>query len=522
MSEIEPLLTVRDIARMLSISTGAVRKRASRGSIPGAVIVGGGLYFHPHVIKIWTDPRESGARNRAPEMSVRITPWSETSNNEWELDIRYAHPIMVDEHGKAKRLRRKFKHVGTHGSGEKWAQAWVSAEITRLASGAVAGLPVCSGSEEAPANDPAGRGKVPTLAEFHVRHLEYMQSNGLKKRTIESHAETFRNYLGPFLGTRRIDKIGTAEIEDLKIQLGKPRPSFQRNHMRGGMPTIVTGAKALQPSTVNAVLRKLSAMLGVAKYLGAIKGPPDFRYVKEPKKDPEHYSFDDVCSIVDAAFSRIDEVSKMRNRCERTKLTALQDLMVALILLDTGIRVGELLALQPEHVDLVGKVLHIKVTVSAGELTIPKGNRARAVPLTERLLPVLRAVLAETPGPRLLMRVHKWAQTIEPWNQQAVTTSLHRTLTRAGLAREDDASMKGRGPHKCRHTCATQMIEAGVDLPTVQKILGHARITQTEKYIHLSGESMQRGSALYEARMARGRHKGDEIKIRRSSHLRAV
>lgn len=527
MSENEPLLTVRDIARLLSISTGAVRKRASRDSIPGAVIVGGALYFHPDMIRVWIDPRESGARNRALQMSkITIRPWNNTdTDKEWEIDIRYMHPSEVDSNGKARRLRKRCQHVGTKASAEKWAQAFVSGAISRLASGAVVGNAANDGEQEAPGSRTPGRGKVPTLAEFHPRHLEYMQSNGLKQRTIDTHREVFRIYLGPILGHLRLDKIGTAEIEDLKNRLTAPRAETVREvtSPRGKkVKGVITGGKPLQASSVNTVLRRLSAMLGVAKYLGELKVLPTFRYVKQPKKEPGHYSYEQICAIVDAAYAHMDDASKLRNRCERTKLTALQDLTILLLLADTGIRVGELLAVHTEDVDLAGKVLHVKRTMSAGALTVPKGNRVRDVPLTTRLVSALRALLGETPGPRLLMRVHKWDQRLAPWNAQGVWESLNRTLTRAGMPPDPEMGRKGRGPHKLRHTCATQMLESEVDLPTVQKILGHARITQTEQYLHLSGANMQRGSARYEARMAQGRHKGDEIKIRRSSHLKAV
>jgi integrase len=454
---------------------------------------------------------------------VTIRPWKPDTDKEWEIDIRYTHPSAVDSKGQAVRLRKRCQHVGTKASADKWAHAFVSAEISRLASGAVVGNAANDGEREATAPRAQARGKVPTLAEFHPQHLEFMHSNGLKQRTIISHSDTFRLYLGPILGSVRLDKIGATEVEAIKTAMAKPRAAQERFHRRTGDKIVGrnTEGKPLQASTINQVLRKLSAILGVAKYLGIISEVPAIRYKKEEKKDPECYTFLEVCALVDAAHSHLEEVAP-KKACERTKLMALQDLAIALLLLDTGIRVGELLAIHPDQIDLESKVLHVKLTESAGMLTIPKGNRKRDVPLTTRLVPVLRALLAETPGPRLLMRNHKWEQRIEPWNQQAVWESLNRTLTRAGMPPEAGKGRRGRGPHKCRHTCATQMLEAGVDLPTVQKILGHARITQTEKYIHLLGESMQRGSALYEARMARGRHTGDEIRIHRSPRLRAV
>ncbi len=500
MGENEPLMTVRDIARLLSISTGAVRKRASRGSIPGAVFVGGALYFNPTIIRLWTDPRETGVRNRAREMAtITIRPWPGTTNDkEWEVDIRYAHPTMLDAHGKAKRLRKRCQQVGSKSAVEKWAQAYVSAEITRLASGAVAGW---GGDAGEPAEKPStpSRGKIPTLAEFFPQYLDYMRSNGLKERSIEWSAIIYRNHLQPLLGDCRLDKIGIAEVELFKSTL----VCRQRGPRSGKAPAPASEGKALRASSVNQFLRKLATILNVAKYLEIITKPPVIRYMKEPKTERQCYSFDEACAFVKAAEDRL-----LRAPTE-AKRAALQDLAIVLCLLDTGIRVGELVAIHPEHVDLASKTLHVRLTVSGPNLTLPKGNRERAVPITSRLARVLHLLLAQTPGPRLFMRMHKRKKTPEPFSTQAVWDSLNRTLSHAGFPTQPGNGTIGRGPHRWRHTAATLMLESGVDVPTVQKILGHADIKETVKYLHLSGESMQRGSALYEARFTRGRHAGD-------------
>ena len=64
--------------------------------------------------------------------------------------------------------------------------------------------------------------------------------------------------------------------------------------------------------------------------------------------------------------------------------------------------------------------LHVTLTESAGMLTIPKGGRKRDVPLTQRLVAVLRTLLAQTPGPRLLMRMHRYEQVIDTFKAHTV------------------------------------------------------------------------------------------------------
>ena len=323
------------------------------------------------------------------------------------------------------------------------------------------------------------------------------------------------------MGDKRIDEIGTAEIEHFKGELRKPRTgSRKRIHMRTlEMSDVEFEGKILQPSTINSCLAKLSSLLTVAKDLGVIKEKAKVRSVRQPDKDPECYSFAQVSAIIDAATAHFASVPGTVKRAARRKLLALHDLAIAMILLDTGIRVGELISIHPSEIDLDPDTKHIRIKYTQGPegLTLPKGNKERAVPITGRLVPILRALMAVTPGPRLLMRTHRYKGQVEPWNSQAVTESLNRTLTRAGMPPDTHRGRAGRGPHKCRHSFATMMLRAGVDLATLQKILGHRKIEQTAKYVHMMGEDMQRGSARYEAQFAQGRHGGDETENPRSS-----
>lgn len=116
---------------------------------------------------------------------------------------------------------------------------------------------------------------------------------------------------------------------------------------------------------------------------------------------------------------------------------------------------------------------------------IGKGSRSRVVLLPPVLTDILRDFLAEVRGdlpdsPLLLANAHPAVTTpLSGFGQEA----LAREVELAGLG----AQVPGRHhPHKWRHTYATELVRAGVDIHVVQRLLGHASIASTVGYTHLS------------------------------------
>lgn len=132
-----------------------------------------------------------------------------------------------------------------------------------------------------------------------------------------------------------------------------------------------------------------------------------------------------------------------------------------------GLRLKELLGLQVRDIDSARMVLHIR----AG-----KGQKQRFVPLASRLLELLRAY----------WRTDRPAHWLFPGVKPALALTggcvqrlCKRTAQRAGLS-------KRVHPHTLRHSFATHLLEAGVDLLSVQKLLGHSHFNTTAKYLHVS------------------------------------
>ncbi len=130
------------------------------------------------------------------------------------------------------------------------------------------------------------------------------------------------------------------------------------------------------------------------------------------------------------------------------------------ILLDTGMRLGEALNLQYPDIDLESGLISIWIN---------KGDRPRSVPMTRRVRSILEQRQQVHHLKPFTIKSHQ-AETAWKWVRKEM-----------GLEGEKEFVL-----HSTRHTCASRMVNAGVDLYVVKEILGHASIQITERYAHLS------------------------------------
>lgn len=148
-----------------------------------------------------------------------------------------------------------------------------------------------------------------------------------------------------------------------------------------------------------------------------------------------------------------------------TSWDALDQRDAIMVLLDTGVRTGELFRIEGRDVDLKNRTLSIWVT---------KADLPRTVPLTARSWAILKDRLEVHTAGRLFPFTKWWLRNT--WD---------RARNCMGLG--DDAQFV---PHACRHTCASRLVQAGVGITVVQQWLGHKQITITMRYAHLAPKNL--------------------------------
>jgi site-specific recombinase XerD len=142
-----------------------------------------------------------------------------------------------------------------------------------------------------------------------------------------------------------------------------------------------------------------------------------------------------------------------------------------------GLRLGDVVDLQVPHIDSSRMVVHVHQG---------KGRKDRLVPLSAKLLEELRAYW-RCYRPRCWLFPNA-AQT-GPLCDGTVQRLMQAAVARAGLGKP--ASM-----HTLRHSFATHMLEAGVDIVTLQKMLGHRQLTTTARYLHLRSDYLRQLPSL--------------------------
>lgn len=281
--------------------------------------------------------------------------------------------------------------------------------------------------------EPEGQQTAPRPPRFDTFSDQYLRAWATprnKRSTLQDKKSHLRKRLGPRFGRFRIDRIGTKEID---------------------MFTADMLEEEIRPNTINNYLRTLGDMLSAALEWGYISRRPKIRKLKTDSE------FDFL------EFAECDRLLEAATGQGRTMI---------LVAVRTGLRRGELIALRWEDVDLVAGRLLVRFSATRGVVDVPKSGHGREVPLSRQALRALKAhrhlqgkyVFCRDDG-RML-------------NQDDVPELLHAACRRAGLRKV--------GWHVLRHTFASHLVMRGEPLKSVQELLGHASITTTMRYAHLS------------------------------------
>lgn len=135
-----------------------------------------------------------------------------------------------------------------------------------------------------------------------------------------------------------------------------------------------------------------------------------------------------------------------------------------------GLRITELVTLKAEHLDSARMLLHVE---------LGKGQKSRLVPLSEVLLEQLRDYWrTDRPKGKGSPWLFPGEDPARPLHVTTIQNACKRARAAAGLT-------KHVTPHTLRHCYATHLLEAGVDLRTVQALLGHATLSTTAIYTHV-------------------------------------
>lgn len=271
----------------------------------------------------------------------------------------------------------------------------------------------------------------------------YVQSNNKKSEIIQKES-ILRNHLKPFFGRKELIQINSLDIE-----------KYKSDKIKDG----------LKNKTINNQLTVLAKCLKIAEEWGLLEKIPK---IKKLKVQPQKFDFltEEECKLL---LDNSDGIFKE----------------MIFFAIKTGLRFGELIAIDWNDVNLSEQLLTVRRSIVLGEMGSTKSNKIRYIPLTNEICQTL------------IQRVKKSGYVFSDklgghLKQHRCCDNLYSLCKRIGLRKI--------GWHTFRHTFASHLVQNGVSIKAVQELLGHSDIVTTMRYSHLGPSTLREAVKTLESK----------------------
>jgi integrase/recombinase XerD len=296
-----------------------------------------------------------------------------------------------------------------------------------------------------------------TVEQFFILHQQFIQDKaleGLAPRTIKDHI-THMQYLKSY-----IEEVKRSDID---------RSSIDLEFLKGYLYFMIHD-KELKPCTINVRIRTLKCYI---------------RWLYENKHIIENHAL--KLKLVKVPQDTIkplcdNDIKKMLLAPDRSTYAGLRDFTIMLVILDCGIRIGELCNVTIDDVDLKNRLLYVKAENA-------KTRKYRELPLSKQTC-ILFKQLIEIAKEYDCKYIFNSSVTAEKIDQNVIIKNFEKYGKKVNL--------KVRcTPCVFRHTFATNAVKAGIDSFTLQKIMGHSSLITTRQYVQLMGEDIKKKHDKY-------------------------
>ena len=285
--------------------------------------------------------------------------------------------------------------------------------------------------------------------EKYLKHLAEVESKS--PRTIESYRRDLLPWV-QYLGEQYQAVPGIIRNDPLLMRL------YLRKRTEAGVSN-------------RSLARFLSALSGFQRFLSTRKGFKAYQFkipsIKFSEKLPQF--------VPQAETARLFEHDNARD--DKKTYFYWRDFVMMSLLYGTGVRREELSKIELSDIDLPRGLLRV----------VGKGNKERVVPLGDttkgdlaNYLAKREAFIDETGGSSPSLFLNRYGERLS-------VRSIDRLVKKFGRAQGVDLT-----PHALRHSLATHLLENGANLMLIKEILGHASLSTTQKYTHVTAEAMKR------------------------------
>jgi site-specific recombinase XerD len=300
------------------------------------------------------------------------------------------------------------------------------------------------------------------LDRYHIQFLEYLE---IERNRSKLTLRNYHHYLKRFVDF--CAKYQVNDPADIDLELMRSFRLFLNRMEENGKP--------LKIITQN---YHLIALRSFFKYLAKrdIKtlAAEKIELPKPPSRQVEFLEPAEIQRLIDSAGQ------------EKDKLTRLRDKAILETLFSTGLRISELVGLNKDSINTKRREFSVR----------GKGDKIRLVFLSDRALNCLEGYLkARDDNSKALFIRHDHKDSVEAqmksYSEKAMGLTA-RTMQRIIKKYAKIAGiMKNISPHTLRHSFATDLLQNGADIRAVQELLGHASISTTQIYTHLTNRRLK-------------------------------
>jgi integrase/recombinase XerC len=282
------------------------------------------------------------------------------------------------------------------------------------------------------------------MQEIYDRYIQYLEAEkNASPYTVRNYRDDLLDFLY-FLKKKKVDPLNETKLD--------------RHVLRDYLSELVN-----RGIVKTSIARKLSAIRSFYRYLVREKiiAKNPVEQVSSPKLDKRLPS-----------FLTIEEMGRLLNAPDLSTPLGQRDRALLELLYASGLRVSELVGLTLEQVDLESNEIRV----------MGKGAKERVVLMGEPAAAALKSHL-EHGRLELLGKKRSQALFLSRYGQRLLARDVQKLLEH--YAKKADIGKRVH-PHMLRHTFATHLLDGGADLRVVQELLGHARLTSTQIYTHVT------------------------------------
>ena len=300
----------------------------------------------------------------------------------------------------------------------------------------------------------------------------------LKKLAEEKKARdgiTFGNIFERYIEQASQDKGARTCVEERSRYKIWIEPAFKDKPLKDISPFLLEKLKkemadnGKSPRTITYVLAVIRQVFNYAKNHDFFNGDNPVSKVKKPSEDNRRVRF----LSYEEADSLLEELAKISPMLHN----------MALLSLHCGLRAGEIFNLEWTAVNLKNETLLIKDT---------KNGRNRNAIMTDDVRAMFESIIK-----------NRESEIVFPSRRGAKTTEISRTFDRVVKKLGFNKGIKDRRQkvvfHTLRHTYASWLVISGIDLYTVQRLMGHMSISMTERYSHLAPDHLRKAVSRMES-----------------------